>query len=118
MFQAGQYALLNLSGCAAVTGQGWIREERHDVGHGVIMSAAQGEELRPDQPGQMCCVHILRLKCPVVEKYLLQGRQGKVVLAGDCGQDFACSADPAKEKKLVSWLSQTDIRSCKVVSPF
>ena len=98
----GQNALLHLGGGAAITGQGSIRKEGEHIGNGIISAAAQGEELCTDEPGQVGGVDALCLAGFAVKQHLLQGGQGHGVMAGDYGQDFACSADPAKEKKLAS----------------
>lgn len=94
--------LLHLGGGAAVMGQGWIRKEGEHIGNRIIPAAAQGEELRTDEPGQVSGIEALHLAGFAVKQHLLQGRQGHGVMAGDYGQDLACSADPAKEKKLAS----------------
>lgn len=94
--------LLYLGGGSAVMGQGSIRKEGEHIGHGIIPAAAQSEELCTDEPGQVGGIGALHLAGFAVKQYLLQGRQGHGVMAGDHGQDLACSADPAKEKKLAS----------------
>jgi len=95
-------ALLHLGGGSAVMGQGSIRKEGEHIGHGIIPAAAQREELCTDEPGQVGGIEALHLVGFAVKQHLLQGGQGHGVMAGDYGQDLACSADPAKEKKLAS----------------
>lgn len=95
-----------------------IWKEGENIRHGIITSAAQGEQLRPQEPQKVCGIGVLSLLIAAVQEQLLQRGQIQGMQAGYCRQDLSCAADPAEVKKVSSSLSHTQERSCRVIRPF
>lgn len=92
----------------AVILEGFVGEQVAQVGYGVVPPAAQGEQLRPDQPKQMQSV--VRLQpCPLPQEE--QRLQMTWLQSGRCADDLPLDGfgreAPAQAKKSDRSSSQT-----------